>query len=194
MIKRLWQILWAPSSRYSIAALLIVGAIGGVVFWGGFNTFMEYTNSLSFCTGCHEMSSTVYPEYQKTIHYQNRTGVRAVCADCHVPHEWGPKLLRKIQASNELYHKIVGTINTPEKFEARRLEMAERVWTSMKATDSRECRNCHDFTAMELERQKPLARTQHENAMREKQTCIDCHKGIAHKLVQPELKSEDFMM
>jgi cytochrome c-type protein NapC len=33
---------------------------------------------------------------------------------------------------------------------------------------------------MNTEVQKQRARKQHELAVRDKQTCIDCHKGIAH--------------
>ena len=123
-VKRIWTFLWSPSSRYSLGALLVAGGAGGILFWGGFNWAMEMTNTLEFCTSCHEMRSTVYPEYTQTIHYQNRTGVRAICSDCHVPKEWGPKVIRKVKATNELFHKIMGTIDTPEKFEKQRKKLA----------------------------------------------------------------------
>ena len=114
--------------------------IVGVVFWGGFNTGMEITNTLDFCISCHEMEDNVYKEYKTTIHYSNRSGVRATCSDCHVPDPWGHKVARKIQASNEVLHKILGTVDTPEKFDANRLRLAKNVWRAMKTTDSRECR------------------------------------------------------
>ncbi len=177
-----WEVLRRPSARYSAGALLVVGAIGGILFWGGFNTFMEYTNTMGFCTSCHEMRDFVYEEYKQTVHYQNTSGVRATCADCHVPKVWTAKLWRKTQATfKELPHKILGTIGTREKFEAKRLELAESVWASMKATDSRECRNCHTLAVMTLDTQKPRARAQHEDAKKSGETCIDCHQGIAHK-------------
>ena len=177
-----WKWFWSPTSKYGWGAILVAGGIGGVVFWGGFNTFMEYTNTLRFCVSCHEMDQLVYQEYKKTIHYTNRTGVRVICSDCHVPKEWTPKLIRKIQATNELFHKILGSIDTPEKFEAKRLQLAEYVWASMEASDSRECRNCHSFEAMDFGKQRRRVRKIHPEAMREGKTCIDCHKGIAHKL------------
>lgn len=174
--------------KIGIASLLFVA---GVVFWGGFNTAMEATNTLEFCISCHEMESTVYQEYQHSAHFSNPSGVQAVCSDCHVPKEWTAKLIRKVKASKELYYWLTGAIDTPEKFEARRLALAERVWDSMKQTDSRECRNCHHFSVMDLGGQARFARRIHGNSMEEGQTCIDCHRGLTHRLPREVLNSVD---
>ena len=189
MITRLWTWFWSPTAKFGWGAIFIAGGIAGITFWGGFNTYMEYTNTLSFCISCHEMEANVFQEYKKTTHYTNRTGVRVVCSDCHVPKDWTAKLLRKIKASNELYHTVVGTIDTRQKFEAKRLQLAEHVWASMKASDSRECRNCHSFNAMDFEKQGRRSREKHPAAVEEGETCIDCHKGIAHNL--PEDYEDD---
>ena len=156
--------------------------LAGVVFWGGFNWAMEATNTESFCISCHEMRNNVYAEYRDSVHYSNPTGVRATCPDCHVPREWTHKLFRKISATAELYHKLRGTIDTREKFLARRPHLARKVWEGMLASDSRECRNCHAFDSMNLEQQSPKARTMHRLSIKWGKTCIDCHRGIAHHL------------
>jgi len=156
----------------------------GILFWGAFNTAMEVTNNESFCISCHEMEMSVYKELKETVHYSNRTGVRATCPDCHVPKEWGHMVIRKIAATNELFHKIIGSVNTPEKFEAKRLQLAEYVWKTMKKTDSRECRNCHAFNSMSLKAQKKASRSAHKRAIEAKRTCIDCHMGLAHKIAK----------
>lgn len=179
---RLWRALWRPSARHPIALLVIAGAVFGILFWGGFNWAMEKTNTLGFCISCHEMEQTVYQEYVESTHYKNPSGVRAICSDCHVPREWGAKVVRKIKASREIYHKLIGTIATPEKFEAHRAELAERVWASMRATDSRECRNCHAYDTMQLKDQRPRAQQRHPEAIQEGKTCIDCHRGLTHRL------------
>ncbi|WIM04594.1 MAG: NapC/NirT family cytochrome c [Candidatus Nitricoxidivorans perseverans] len=189
MFANLISALRKPSAKYSLLTLLGIGFFSGIIFWGGFNTAMEATNTLTFCVSCHEMRDTVYQEYRKTIHFSNRTGVRAVCSDCHVPKDWVHKLARKIQASGEVYGKIMGTIDTPEKFEAKRLTLAEHEWKRMKDSDSRECRNCHSFEGMKPDAQKQRARKQHEMAIKDKKTCIDCHKGIAHQ--KPKGMKED---
>jgi cytochrome c-type protein NapC len=167
-----------------------VSFVVGILFWGGFNTAMEATNSLWFCTSCHEMNDYVFPDYEKSIHYKNQYGVRAICSDCHVPHPWIYKLIRKVQASGEVYHKIVGTIGTPEKFEAHRMELAEHVWKVMKETDSRECRNCHNWTAMDVEKQPPRARESHLTGIKDGSTCIDCHKGVMDPKAAEQAKKE----
>lgn len=180
--KGIWASLRRPSARNSIIALLSLGFIAGIMFWGGFNTAMEATNTEQFCITCHEMEQNVYLEYQDTIHYSNRSGVRAICPDCHVPKDWIHKMARKIQATNELYHKFMGSVDTPEKFEAKRLKLARNVWKAMQETDSRECRNCHDFTSMDYMKQGRRAVAQHIEGFDEGKTCIDCHAGIAHSL------------
>lgn len=181
-IARMWRSLRRPSGRYTLGTLLSGGFIAGIIFWGGFNTAMEATNTETFCISCHEMKENVYEEYKNTIHYNNRTGVRATCPDCHVPKEWTHKIVRKIQASNELYHKVLGSIDTPEKFDEKRLKLAKNVWKSMARTDSRECRNCHDYESMDFTFQGRRAVAQHSQGLTHGKTCIDCHKGIAHSL------------
>ena len=180
-IKSLIKKMRSPSTA-TLGSLLVAGFVTGVLFWGGFNTAMEETNTEEFCIGCHEMKDNVYQEYKDTVHYSNRTGVKATCPDCHVPKPWIHKMVRKVQASNELLHKALGTIDTPEKFEEKRLKLAQNVWRSMEKTDSRECRNCHDYESMDFVEQQRRAVTSHSKGLEEGKTCINCHKGIAHSL------------
>ena len=158
----------------------------GILLWSGFNVAMEATNTEEFCISCHEMENTVYQDYKHSVHDNNPSGVRATCPDCHVPKEFVPKVIRKIQASAEVYHWLVGTIDTQEKFEARRPYLANHVWETMKATDSRECRTCHVFDKMDLAGQARFAAAIHTDGINEGKTCIDCHKGIAHELPEAE--------
>lgn len=180
--RRLWNRFWRPWAGVAGGGVILAGFVGGIVFWGGFNWSMEATNTESFCISCHEMEQNVFVEYRETIHYTNRTGVRATCPDCHVPKEWRHKIVRKIYATRELYHHFMGTLATPELFNEKRLQLATNVWEAMKTTDSRECRNCHEFQSMDLSRQENRASTLHQQALAAGGTCIDCHRGIAHGL------------
>ena len=183
LLKRYWDILRRPSTHLSLGFLTIGAFVAGIVFWGGFNTAMEATNTEAFCTSCHEMRDNVFQELKTTIHYSNRSGVRAICSDCHVPHSWTAKIARKMQASKEVFGKIFGTIDTPEKFEAHRLQLANNEWRRLKANNSLECRNCHEFASMDFTRQSKRASEAHSTYLSNgEKTCIDCHKGIAHRL------------
>jgi|TARA_R110002095_G_scaffold143441_2_gene124151 nitrate/TMAO reductase-like tetraheme cytochrome c subunit len=184
MLKKLIHLLRNPSSRYSLGLLLIIGAVGGIIFLLSFNWSVEMSSKEEFCTSCHEMS-WVYEEYKDSVHYKNTSGVQATCSDCHVPKAWPAKMARKIKATlKEVPRTISGKINTKEKFEAHRLELAESVWAVMKENDSLECRNCHVQEAMDLASQDKSASKRHsmERRAEKGETCIDCHKGIAHTL------------
>jgi cytochrome c-type protein NapC len=182
-ITRAWRTMSRPSRHLSLGLLTVGGFVGGVVFWGGFNTALEATNTEKFCVSCHEMRDNVFAELKSTIHYTNRSGVRASCPDCHVPHEWTDKIGRKMQASKEVWGKVFGTIDTREEFLSLRRTLAEHEWARLKANDSLECRNCHQSASMDLTRQTVRAAAIHERFLLSgEKTCIDCHKGIAHKL------------
>ena len=181
IILRLWDWFWSPTAVLSVGFTLIAGFLTGILFWGGFHWTLEMTNTEEFCTSCHTMETNL-GEYRQTIHYNNHSGVRAICSDCHVPHEWQHKIKAKVMAVKDVYHEIAGTMNTPEKYEEHRLEMAEAVWTKMKLSDSRECRNCHNFEYMDFTIQETRAAAEHQRAIDNDMTCIDCHQGIAHNL------------
>ncbi|QKJ87824.1 Trimethylamine N-oxide reductase I cytochrome c-type subunit [Paramixta manurensis] len=154
--------------------------IGMLVLAGGF-TVMHKTSDTAFCVACHSMERPL-AEYQGSIHFQNHAGIRAECADCHVPNQPLAYLLTKVGALKDVYGEVTGKIDTPEKYNAHKLAMAESVWKTMKENDSATCRSCHSFDAMDILAQRTEARQQHPVAIREGQTCIDCHRGVAHIL------------
>lgn len=168
------------SAKFLFAAAMFVF---GMVSLAGVNTFFDKTNEMEFCISCHSMTVN-YEEYKETPHYKSASGVQATCADCHVPKEFFPKVYAKILAAKDVYHEIMGTVDTEEKYEAHRWQMANVVWDKMRATDSRECRTCHDFDNMDLSAQSRSARNRHSRAALEGSICIDCHKGIAH--IEPD--------
>lgn len=188
MIRQAWEKLThrcQTCSRITLTVGIAVVAllVAGLLMAGG-AAGLAWTNTEGFCISCHEMRDNVYAEYKDTIHAKNRTGVRAICSDCHVPRQPGPMLLRKMRATFELYGHFTGVIDTKEKFEAHRAVLAQRVWTRMKQTDSLECRNCHHADAWSAELQSDKSKARHAKGKAEGLTCIDCHYGIAHQ--EPE--------
>ena len=185
MIRRWWANLQQrcrTCSRVTLGAgvLLLTILLGGVLLAGG-AAGLAWTNTEKFCIGCHEMRDNVFAEFKGTIHDVNRSGVRAICSDCHVPREPVPMLQRKVRATFELWGHFTGVVDTKEKFEKHRHTLATRVWTRMKQTDSLECRNCHKADSMDPEKQSEKARARHARGKAEGKTCIDGHFGIAHK-------------
>lgn len=190
--RRIWRAFSRPSTRFATGTLLIAGIVIGVLAWQGFEAVVAHTNTLDFCTSCHEMEAFVYPEYAESPHYSNASGVQATCADCHVPRAFFPKMVTKVRASMvELPSHFMGKIDTEEKFEAHKLELAERVWGRMKANDSRECRECHSWDVMSEQAQPTRAWREHVDGRAAGETCVDCHKGIAHSLPAEYLEVDD---
>ncbi|MBW2420787.1 MAG: NapC/NirT family cytochrome c [Deltaproteobacteria bacterium] len=164
-------------------------AIGFVVILGGIllvQAGSSYTRSHQFCTSCHVMDG-VTKEWSESPHGLNARGLSATCADCHVPPGLIPELRMKLHSvPAELIPWLRGT-DTPEKLEARRVELAEGVWEHLRETDSASCRRCHQMTEEVLNLQDTRAGSEHESGEKDGQTCIECHDdGIAHAPIPKE--------
>lgn len=178
----IWKTLNKPAKYLTLGSISLTAFVMGILFWGGFNTALEATNTEEFCISCHSMESKPYQELQQTVHWSNHAGVRATCPDCHVPHDWSRKIARKMEASSDVWGWIFNTVNTSEKFEDKRLEMASREWARFDRDDSLACKNCHEYDSMKWDEMSTLAQKQMKRAAEKDQSCVDCHKGIAHKL------------
>ncbi|TCT19174.1 NapC/NirT family cytochrome c [Thiobaca trueperi] len=152
----------------------------GVLFAEGIRYGVEATNTNEFCTSCHSMQISL-KEYEESLHFKNVIGIQTNCADCHIPKSHISAITAKVFAVQELMAEMYGTIDTPEKFEARRWTLANQVWAKMKASDSQECRICHSILNMVLSEQFSLAARRHATAKEDGKTCIDCHKGVVHR-------------
>jgi len=179
--KKLAALIRQPNFQNALLWVSL-GLGGGVLLWNGFMLSLDAYSTTEFCISCHSMKVYVYEDYKQSIHYRNTKGIQAQCADCHVPKPLGAKLVCKTIALNDVYHTILASIDTPEKFSAKKQHLAERVWERTRARDSQECRNCHKIEQMDLDHQSAVARKLHLEAKQMQKTCIDCHKGVAHKL------------
>lgn len=168
--------------------LLLSGLVIGLLLVAGGVTVMHKTSDTAFCVSCHSMERPL-AEYQGSVHFENHAGIRAGCADCHVPSEPVSYLLTKIAAVKDVYGEVTGSIDTEDKYNGHKLAMAESVWKTMKANDSATCRSCHRYDAMDILAQRPDARRAHPVAIDKNQTCIDCHRGVAHIL--PDMTSSN---
>jgi nitrate/TMAO reductase-like tetraheme cytochrome c subunit len=182
IVAKTWHRLRQPSTRWSVLTLLVIGAIVGFIGTAGTQVMVDLTGSNAFCGGaCHSMQ-WVAKEYAESVHGATRTGVHASCHDCHIPKNYPELLWYKAKAgTKDIIGELRGVIATQEAFEKERPHMAQVVWDEFKANGSRNCRNCHEFTAATLAKQKEFARPMHQQVIEGKASCIDCHKGVAHK-------------
>ena len=67
VLGRCWEVLRRPSIKFSLLTLAGGGFAAGIIFWGGFNTVVEATNTEAFCISCHEMRNNVYEEYKLSL-------------------------------------------------------------------------------------------------------------------------------
>jgi nitrate/TMAO reductase-like tetraheme cytochrome c subunit len=181
-LARTWRRLTTPSARWSVLALVVIGAVIGAAGIVGTQVMVAATGTNEFCGGaCHSME-WVATEYKHSGHYANRTGVQAGCHDCHIPHAYPELLWYKAKAGiHDAIEEARGTISTVEKFKKERSRLAKMVWTEFRETDSANCRTCHTFTPDVLAKQKEFAQQMHSTRKAENKTCIDCHTGIAHE-------------
>jgi nitrate/TMAO reductase-like tetraheme cytochrome c subunit len=185
VVRRTWRRLTSPSARGSVLSLLLAGIVIGFLATAGTQVMVNLTGTNQFCGSVCHSQQWVAKEHAASGHNVNRTGVKAGCHDCHIPHDYPYLLWYKAKAgTKDIIGEMRGVISTEEKFKKERARMAGHVWEEYKGNDSRACRHCHQFSPEVIAKQKEFVRPMHTQALERKATCIDCHKGIAH--VAPE--------
>jgi nitrate/TMAO reductase-like tetraheme cytochrome c subunit len=178
--------VWArPASRWLLGIPLggFVAFVLGAIALGTTNYVLHETSTTEFCYTCHSHEAFIRPEYEASSHFANVSGVQASCSDCHLPHDnWFELVWTKAVVSLDIIPEMMGKLDTAEKYEAHRAEMAESVWRQFKDNDSRFCRDCHVAEAMDLEAQERRTARRHSQMAENGETCIDCHYGIVHAL------------
>lgn len=170
-----------PSTKVGLGILVSIGFIAGAISWQQFNNALDHTSTEEFCVSCHSMQKPL-EELKQTAHWSNKSGVTATCSNCHLPHDYTYKIARKVQAIREVWAEFSGKYKTEEDFEKHRQEMAEREWARFAANGSKECKACHSYEKMNFDKMSDAARKAMIPAAEKDQSCMDCHKGIAHHL------------
>lgn len=178
--------VWKRPSKKWLLGIPLGGFLAfglGAVALGTANYVIHETSSTEFCYSCHSHELFIKPEYEASSHFKNVSGVRAGCSDCHLPHDnWFELTWTKAVVSLDIIPEMLGKLDTAEKYESHRAEMAESVWRQFKKNDSKFCKSCHSFDAMNVEEQERRTARRHSQAAEKGQTCIDCHYGIVHAL------------
>ncbi|HIF5504385.1 TPA: pentaheme c-type cytochrome TorC [Pasteurella multocida] len=183
LIKRFFT---KPSAKIGLGILVSIGFIAGAISWQKFNDLMDHTSTEEFCIGCHSMQQPL-EELKQTAHWSNRSGVTATCSSCHLPHDKTAKYARKVQAVREVFAEFTGKYEEEGAFEKHCQEMAEREWARFAANGSKECKACHSYERMNFDKMSEAARKAMIPAAAKDQSCMDCHKGVAHHLPKTQV-------
>ncbi len=168
--------------RMLLIGVVILAASGTVVAIVDATDY--YFTSQNFCvSACHVMEDTVYKELQQSKHWTTATGVRALCADCHVSGRLTFAMWDHFIATSELFVNMTNDFSNPEAFEVLRPAGADRVRMEMLSNNSSNCRRCHVMEAIQPKRLR--GQSQHKIALEERTTCISCHYNLVHKEVEP---------
>ncbi len=169
---------------------IVIGTIGllvGIALVLTAEKIDRLTTTDAFCgSSCHSMRAYIASDqtYITSPHRTTSSGVQAGCADCHIPEGIIPATWSHIiDGSRDLYGELTNDYQQPERWQARRDELAWRVRDKMLADDSRNCRSCHREDAIRAKRER--GQRQHELAQREGVTCIGCHFNLVHAEVKP---------
>lgn len=166
---------------------LVAGGLAGILFMTFLIEFDHYTSSNAFCTTCHSMA-LAEDSYKTSVHYNNASGVRASCGDCHVSegvfaatwdHAVGGKDLLK-QIKGKLFgpdydDPVINTLHLPEA------AFAARKW--FKDRNSATCMRCHELESIQGKRADTAAIHREET---DGKSCIDCHINLVHRKVPGE--------
>lgn len=141
---------------------LIICVLIGCTFGIGIYTF-TYAKGFSYlstdpkaCVNCHVMKPQ-YDGWQKSSHHN-----AAVCADCHMPHNFLYKYY--VKAENGFLHSKAFTLqNYPDPIQIRE--------SSLKVLNS-SCIHCHNEMTSNI--------SGHSGRTQEVRECTRCHSSVGH--------------
>ena len=147
----------------------------------------RYTSTDAFCgTSCHSMQAHVAndPVFVESAHRTASSGVRAGCADCHIPHGIVSGTWAHVKGGvKDIISETLNDFTDRQVWERGRAERAYHVRDWLLETDSATCRVCHDEAAIQPERKR--GQSQHADARERGLTCIGCHYNLVHTEVEP---------
>ena len=177
--------------HWSVILLIALGITVGVAAAGATTWMVNATSSDNFCaTACHSMQWAA-AAYGRAPHYANPHGVRASCADCHIPFESRPATpfqyiigtiwTKEVSGTHDAIAELRGTISTEEKWQARRPQLAADVEAWFRRTNYETCKGCHRLDAVT----GPALDIHADLIKAGPVDCVQCHADVGHKFAEP---------
>ena len=194
-VRRLASRKWLP-----IAGMLAVGALVGAASLMAAMQAVHYSSTDEFCTNaCHSMQWAT-DAYRRSEHYSNSLGLRAGCADCHVPYHTkhsGPlEYLERVAFKTkigirDMIAEARGEIATRGQWEQERPRLSREVEQWFKDSRSITCQQCHDLKAFGGDYSKMTKMVHADLLLATTVNCIKCHKRAGHVYgADPEAESQ----
>ncbi|HTR57568.1 MAG TPA: NapC/NirT family cytochrome c [Casimicrobiaceae bacterium] len=176
--------------HWSVILLIALGIAVGIVGVGATTWMVNATSSENFCaTACHTMQWAA-AAYERSPHFANPHGVRASCADCHIPFESRPATpfqyifgtigTKEHDGIHDAIAELRGTISTEEEWDARRPKLAADVEAWLRKTNYVTCKGCHRLDAAT----GPAADIHADLLKAGPVDCVQCHADVGHKFAE----------
>ncbi|WP_169777174.1 cytochrome c3 family protein [Campylobacter mucosalis] len=165
--------------KKKIAILIfIIGGIIGFFMVLPVRYALEETSGEKFCVVCHEMDPMVI-SYTKDVHSGiGKTGVRAKCVDCHLPHDNLAKYVYQ-KAKNGVIEGYIHFFGEPENID----------WVKNRKNNTHYvfdngCTSCHanvlDNKELSEQAQKMHAHYAKLLGTDKEIKCVSCHNSVGH--------------
>lgn len=165
--------------------LILFGfVIGLVTIFFGHKT-IQITGDLPFCGACHVMEP-MEKSYLNDVHSGiGKTGVKAACVDCHLPHDniFNYLLTKAYNGTKEVFITAIG--------KDKDIDWLEKLNHREKFTYDSGCLNCHSNITNNLASNSQ--NTMHMKYLDSNNTlsCVSCHKQVGHSGLRGELHKFD---
>jgi len=162
---------WKRPSRRVFIALIVLGIVG----LAGSVAGMQYTSRTEYCMSCHEVQIVAEQGWMKSSHYQNKAGVVAQCADCHLPPGAFAFAYAKIRYG--LKDFIVHHLYNPDPYKIDWDKMRDETRLMIKDAS---CMRCHSNLTPDGGSIKMLQAHRKYQRLKGEKRCLDCHTKEFH--------------
>lgn len=149
------------TARTGFILAVVIGGIGGLGFYT-FNFgegFSYFSTDPATCANCHVMQPHL-DSWQKNVHHN-----WAKCVDCHLPHDFIPKMIAK--SDNGWRHSkafTTGDYPDPIRITPRNADILQA-----------NCVRCHSDLTWHMVT-TPVGTQAHADAV----SCVTCHRDVGH--------------
>ena len=162
--------------RKHLFLLLFCAFVVGILITISGNKVIEYTSTDESCAACH-VHPHVFESWKLSSHFDNKSGIKVHCVECHLPPKGQGYLLAKTKLGiNDLYGYL---FKDSAEFN---WEMKSELEHAVKYIPNASCKHCHqNLFPKDLVDAGIAAHLYYENNEKKLDLqCISCHLDAGH--------------